>query len=102
MMGSKLLLNLPDKDSQRIEMLVEAGEYATKSEFIRFAIKQMLYGEERLGRLEATTSKLQKQTKSRKQIDEEVEWAKAGTRKAVSEMLNKSTREQESESTSTE
>ena len=63
-----MLLNLPDKDSQRIEMLVEAGEYATKSEFIRFAIKQMLYGEERLGRLEATTSKLQKQTKSRKQI----------------------------------
>ncbi len=88
-MGSKLLLNLPDKDLQRIETLVEAGEYATKSEFIRFAIKQMLYSEERIGRLEATTSKLQKQTKNRKQIEKEIEWAKAGTRRAVSEMLKK-------------
>ncbi len=92
-MGSKLLLNLPDKDLQRIEMLVEAGEYATKSEFIRFAIKQMLYGEERICRLEAATAKLRKQTKSRKQINEEVEWAKAGTRKTVSQMLKKRTRE---------
>jgi Arc/MetJ-type ribon-helix-helix transcriptional regulator len=86
-MGSKLLLNLPDKDSQRIEMLVEAGEYASKSEFIRFAIKQALYSDERMGELRSITSRLQKQTKSRKQVKEEVEWAKAGTRKAVSEML---------------
>ena len=86
-MGSKLLLNLPDKDSQRIEMLVEAGEYASKSEFIRFAIKQALYSEERMGELRSITSKLQKQTKSRKQVEEEIEWAKAGTRKAVSEIL---------------
>jgi len=54
-MGSKLLLNLPDKDSERIEMLVEAGEYASKSEFIRFAIKRTLYGEERIGELKAIT-----------------------------------------------
>jgi Arc/MetJ-type ribon-helix-helix transcriptional regulator len=86
-MGSKLLLNLPDKDSERIEMLVEAGEYASKSEFIRFAIKQALYSDERMGELRSITSRLQKQTKSRKQVKEEVEWAKAGTRKAVSEML---------------
>lgn len=86
-MVSKLLLNLPDKDSERIEMLVEAGEYASKSEFIRFAIKQALYSEERIGELKAITSKLQKQTRSRKQVREEIEWAKAGTRKAVSEML---------------
>jgi hypothetical protein len=33
------------------------------------------------------TSRLQKQTKSRKQVEEEIEWAKAGTRKAVTEML---------------
>jgi Arc/MetJ-type ribon-helix-helix transcriptional regulator len=86
-MGSKLLLNLPDKDSERIEMLVEAGEYASKSEFIRFAIKRTLYSEERMGEFKAITSKLQKQTKSRKQVKEEIEWAKAGTRKAVAEML---------------
>jgi|GEM_PF-5667117 len=86
-MGSKLLLNLPDKDSERIEMLVEAGEYASKSEFIRFAIKRTLYSEERMGELKAITSKLQKQTKSRKQVKEEIEWAKGGTRKAVAEML---------------
>ena len=86
-MASKLLLNLPGKDSERIEMLVEAGEYASKSEFIRFAIKQALYSEERIGELKAITSKLQKQTKSRKQVREEIEWAKAGTRKAVAGML---------------
>ncbi len=86
-MGSKLLLNLPDKDSDRIAMLVEAREYATKSEFIRFAIKQALYNEQRIGELKAVTSNLQKQTKSRKQVEEEIKWAKAGTRKAVSDML---------------
>jgi len=86
-MASKLLLNLPDKDSERIEMLVEAGEYASKSEFIRFAIKQALYSEERIAELKAITSKLQKQTRSRKQVREEIVWAKAGTRKAVGEML---------------
>jgi Arc/MetJ-type ribon-helix-helix transcriptional regulator len=75
------------KDSASIEMLVEAGEYASKSELIRFAIKQALYSEERMDELKSITSKLQKQTKSRKQVKEEIEWAKAGTRKAVSEML---------------
>ena len=64
-------------------MLVEAGEYASKSEFIRSAIKQALYSEERIGELKTITSKLQRQTKSRKQVKEEIEWAKAGTRKAV-------------------
>ena len=86
-MGSKLLLNLPEKDSEKIEILVEAGEYASKSEFIRFAIKQALYSEERIGELKAITSKLQKQPKTKKQVKDEIEWAKAGTRKAVSEML---------------
>ena len=83
-MGNKLLLNLPEKDSEKIEMLVEAGEYASKSEFIRFAIKQALYSEEKIGELKAITSKLQKQTKNRKQIDEEVEEAKAETRRLLS------------------
>jgi Arc/MetJ-type ribon-helix-helix transcriptional regulator len=86
-MASKLLLNIPDKDSERIEILVNAGEYASKSEFIRFAIKQALYSERRMGELKSISSKLQKQTKSRKQVREEIEWAKAGTRKAVAKMV---------------
>jgi Arc/MetJ-type ribon-helix-helix transcriptional regulator len=86
-MASKLLLNIPDKDSERIEILVNAGEYASKSEFIRFAIKQALYSEQRMGELKSISSKLQKQTKSRKQVREEIEWAKAGTRKAVAKMV---------------
>jgi Arc/MetJ-type ribon-helix-helix transcriptional regulator len=83
-MGSKLLLNLPEKDSEKIEMLVEAGEYASKSEFIRFAIKQALYSEEKIGELRAITLRLQKQTKSRKQVEEEIDEAKAETRKLLS------------------
>ncbi|MGH9918469.1 MAG: ribbon-helix-helix domain-containing protein [Nitrososphaerales archaeon] len=83
-MGSKLLLNLPDKDLERIENLVKAGEYATKSEFIRFAVKQQLYSEDRVGRLEAATSKLQKQTRSRKQVEKETEDAKAETGRILS------------------
>jgi len=83
-MGSKILLNIPEKDMERIETLVKAGEYATKSEFMRFAVKQLLYGEERIGRLEAATSKVQKQTKDRKQIEVEIEEAKADTRRTLS------------------
>jgi Arc/MetJ-type ribon-helix-helix transcriptional regulator len=86
-MTSKLLLNIPDKDSERIEILVQAGEYASKSEFIRFAIKQALYSDDRMDELKAISSKLQKQTKSRKQLKKEIEWARAGTRKTVAKML---------------
>src|SRR5271155_2796260 len=50
-------------------------------------IKQVPYDTERMAELRAISCKLQKQTKSRKQVEEEIEWAKAGTRKAVSEML---------------
>jgi Arc/MetJ-type ribon-helix-helix transcriptional regulator len=84
-MGNKLLLNMPDKDMERIETLVRAGEYATKSEFIRFAVKQLLYSEARIGKLAAAASKLQKQTKSRKQVEKEIEWAKAGTRRTLTD-----------------
>ena len=87
LLASKLLLNIPDKDSERIEVLVQAGEYASKSEFIRFAIKQALYSDDRMEEFKAISSKLQKQTKSRKQVKEETEWAKAGTRKTVEKML---------------
>jgi uncharacterized protein YuzE len=44
-------------------------------------------GSRRTGKLRSMTSRLQKQTKCRKQVEEEIEWAKAGTRKAVTEML---------------
>ncbi len=37
--------------------------------------------------LGAIISRLQRQTKSRKQVKEEIEWAKAGTRKAVAKTL---------------
>lgn len=84
-MGSKLLLNLPEKDLDRIENLIKNGEYTTKNEFIRFAVKQLLYSEERMEKLEAATSKLQKKTRSRKQVEAEIEEAKAETRKALSE-----------------
>ena len=84
MTSSKLLVNMPEKDLERIETLVKAGEYATKSEFIRFAVKQLLYSEDRMGKLKAASSTLQKGTKNRKQIEGEIEEAKAETRKSLS------------------
>ncbi|MDG7008414.1 MAG: hypothetical protein JRN06_09275 [Nitrososphaerota archaeon] len=63
---------------------MKAGEYATKSEFIRFAVKQLLYSEGRMGKLEAASSKLQKGTKRRKQVEREIEEVKAGTGKSLS------------------
>jgi len=81
--GSKLLLNLPEKDLARIETLIKAGEYTTKNEFVRFAVKQLLYSEERMARFEKAASRLQKQTKSKKQVREEVEEAKAEMRRIM-------------------
>jgi Arc/MetJ-type ribon-helix-helix transcriptional regulator len=72
------------KDLARIENLIKAGEYTTKNEFIRFAVKQLLYGEERMTKLEAVASELQRQTKGREQVKEEIEEAKAETRKILS------------------
>ena len=76
------------KVSRRIEALSGTGERMTRDELIRLATKRRLYDDERLAELESITTKLQKQMKSRKQVKEEIEWAKAGTRKAVAEMLN--------------
>lgn len=75
------------EDPERSEIAVKAGQDTSKSELIRLATMRALYDEERIGRLNATTSKLQKRTKSKKQVDEEIEWAKAGTRITVSKML---------------
>lgn len=82
-MGSKLLLNIPDRDAEMIEALVKAGEYATKSELIRTAIKQYLYNEERMRRFEELAREVQKTTKSKKQVQREIEWAKEGTRRIL-------------------
>jgi len=85
-MGQKMLLNLPEKDLKKIETLVKTGEYTTKSEFIRFAVKQFLYSPEKVRTLEEMTLKLQKQPKARKEIEREIEEVKKETRRVISKM----------------
>lgn len=88
--GQKILLNLPEKDLKKIETVVKAGEYTTKSEFIRFAVKQLLYNQERIKTFEELTAKLQRQIKAgkiaRKDTEKEIEEAKEETRKIISRM----------------
>ena len=87
-MGEKMLVNLPEKDMQRIETLVTRGEFETKTEVVRFAVKQLLYTEERMKAFEDVSRRLQRQTAARgigrKGVAEEIEEAKAGTRKLLS------------------
>ena len=78
-----MLLSLPERDRERIEALVRAGEYSSKSELIRFAIKEFLYGEERMGKLRTATSKLQARGRGRKQIERDVREAKAETARSL-------------------
>ena len=91
-MGQKMLLNLPEKDLKKIETLVKTGEFATKTEFIRFAVKQLLYSQERIKTFDEMTTKLQKQTKdkklTKKDIKREIKEAKEQTRRRISEMKN--------------
>lgn len=86
-MGQKMLLNLPEKDLEKIETLIKAGEFTTKTEFIRFAVKQLLYSQDRMRNFEEVTRKLQKQTKrmgfARKDIGREIEKAKEKTRRMI-------------------
>jgi len=63
MKGRKLLLNIPSKDFGKIENLVKTGEFTTRSDLIRFALKQFLYSKERMKEFNRITTKLQKQTK---------------------------------------
>ena len=77
------------KVSRRIESMSGTGDRMTRDELIRLATKRRLYNDERMAELESITSKLQKQMKTRKQVKEEIEWAKAGTRKAVAEKLKR-------------
>ncbi|MBI3412582.1 MAG: hypothetical protein HY051_00690 [Candidatus Aenigmarchaeota archaeon] len=85
-MGQKMLLNLPEKDLKKIETLVKTGEYATKTEIIRFAVKQFLYGQERIKTLEEMTAKLQRHANTRKETKKEIEEAKEETRRIISKM----------------
>ncbi len=86
-MGQKLLLNLPDKDLEKIELLVNSGEYTTKTELIRFAVKQFLYSQERMKTLEELTEKLQKQVRTNNirkgDIKKEVNEVKKETKKMI-------------------
>jgi ribonucleotide reductase beta subunit family protein with ferritin-like domain len=75
------------KVSRSIEAMSGTGDRMTRDELIHLATKRRLYNDERMAELESITSKLQKQMKSKKQVKEEIEWAKAGTRKAVAAML---------------
>lgn len=82
-MTQKMLLNLPEKDLERIETLVKKGEFATKTELIRFAIKQLLYSEERMKKFEKLTKGLQNQGLKKEHIEREIEEAKERTRKLI-------------------
>jgi len=88
---SKLLLNVPSKDFDRMETLIKAGEFTTKSDLIRFAIKQLLYSEERMKEFDRLSTKLQEQTKrmglTKKDVLREVEEAKEETRRDVRKMM---------------
>ncbi len=43
--AQKILVILPKEDVRKMEEEVEQGNFVTKSDFIRLAIKQILYGE---------------------------------------------------------
>lgn len=84
-----MLLNLPERDLEKIETLVKGGEFATKTELIRFAIKQFLYNEERMKKFEKLAKELQKQGLKKERIEEEIEEAKEQTRKLIKKYPSK-------------
>ena len=45
----KILVILPSDDVRRIEDQISEGKYVTKSDFLRIAVKQLLYGEKASG-----------------------------------------------------
>jgi len=91
-MGQKLLLNLPENDLKKIDTLIKSGDYTTKSELIRFAIKQFLYSEERMKTFKEMTKKLQEQTRARgmtrKDIERDLRWVEEQSRKDMEKLLN--------------
>ncbi len=87
-MGKKILLNLPENDLKKIDALITSGEFTTRTDFIRFSIKQMLYKEERMKQFEELARKLQNQTKKmgmrKKGVIREIREAKNRTRQLIS------------------
>jgi len=95
--NEKLLLSIPGKDARALKELISSGEYSTKSEALRAALKAFLYersaGEERrrLKRLdrffEEVDAKVKEKGYTRKDLDRMLEEAKEETRKEVRRML---------------
>ncbi len=87
----KTLVLLPKKDVDMIEQLIHEGRYITKSDFFRAAIKQLLYGEERMKRFEELTKELQETIKrkgiSKKSLDESLEKTEQETREKMKKLL---------------
>lgn len=52
----KILVILPSEDVKKIEGEVLEGRYVTKSDFLRLAVKQLLYGKEKTEALETKTN----------------------------------------------
>ncbi len=51
---------LPANDVRSIDAIVASGEYATRTEVVRVALKRLLYSEERLQRMEAAFTLVEK------------------------------------------
>lgn len=87
----KTLVLLPKKDVDMIKQLIHEGRYITKSDFFRVAIKQLLYGEERMRRFEELTKELQETIRrkgiSRKSLDESLQKTEEETRQKMRKLL---------------
>lgn len=87
----KTLVLLPKKDVDMIEQLIREGRYITKSDFFRVAIKQLLYGEERMKRFEELTKELQETVRkrgiSKKTLDKSLQKTEEETREKMKKLL---------------
>lgn len=89
----KMLVFLPKKDIDVIEQLIQEGRYITKSDFFRIAVKQLLYGEERMRRFENLTKELQREMKregvSKKTMGKSLKEIEQETREGMRRLLAK-------------
>lgn len=106
----KILLNIPSADAREMDRLVSSGEYSTKSEVVRTALRLLLYGkeappekrtreeEERWRNFEALCEAVQAKVKekgyTRKDIDRFVKEVKEETREEVRRMLEDAKRKE--------
>ncbi len=88
-----MLVLLPKKDIDIIEQLIQEGRYITKSDFFRIAVKQLLYGEERMRRFEDLTKELQREMKregvNKKEMDKSLKEVENETREKMRKLLAK-------------